>query len=147
MKPFSFVIATLLLALPFLSGAAYAATDVEVYKSPTCGCCKKWVEHLKENGFTVTVHDNPQIMPIKKKQGVPEELQSCHTAIVDGYTIEGHVPASDIKRLLTEKPAVKGLAVGGMPIGSPGMEMGEQKEPYNVISFDEKGKQTTFASH
>lgn len=147
MKHLSLAIAAFLITIGLMLGSAKASSSIEVYKSPTCGCCEKWVEHLKENGFTVTVHNDPQIMPIKKKQGVPEGLQSCHTAIVDGYTIEGHVPATDIKRLLTEKPKAKGLAVGGMPLGSPGMEMDDRKEPYNVILFDEAGKQTIFASH
>jgi hypothetical protein len=121
--------------------------EVTVYKSPTCGCCNKWIEHLKKNGFKVEAHNVKDVKPYKIQNGVTPELSSCHTAIIDGYTIEGHVPASDIKRLLRERPKVDGLAVPGMPIGSPGMEQGNHKEKYNVISFDKKGNKKVFSSH
>ena len=120
--------------------------NVIVYKSPTCGCCKSWVDHMKENGFKVEVHDQYNVNPIKEKLGVARNLQSCHTAKVGGYVIEGHVPASDIKRLLKEKPKVTGLAAPGMPMGSPGME-GPRKDPYDVLTFQRNGKTTVFASH
>lgn len=119
---------------------------VTVYKTPTCGCCKKWVNHLESNGFEVESVDMRDLRMIKSMSGITPELSSCHTAIVDGYTIEGHVPADDIKRLLEERPAVKGLAVPGMPMGSPGME-GPRKDAYDVMAFGEGGKATVFASH
>lgn len=129
----------------FLSAAASAA-DISVYKSPTCGCCSKWVKHLKANGFKVKAYDVQDVNSYKDRYGVPVSLGACHTAKVDGYVIEGHVPAADIKRLLAERPAVKGLAVPGMPAGSPGME-GPHSEPYEVLSFDAKGEAKTFARH
>ena len=107
---------------------------VLVYRNPTCGCCHKWVEHLISNGFDVTVRDAPNLKPIKDALGVPAELASCHTAQVGRYVVEGHVPAAAIKKLLSDKPDGRGLAVPGMPIGSPGMEGGEP-EIYDVILF------------
>ena len=112
-----------------------ALSPITVYKSPTCGCCGAWVDHLKENGFSVEVIEQSDVYPEKRRFGVPEKLYSCHTARIDDYTIEGHVPADDIMRLLAEKPAVAGLAVPGMPHGSPGMETG-RVDSYAVISFD-----------
>ena len=132
------------------------ATDAEVsalpivttYKSPTCGCCSEWVKHMEDAGFVVEAHDVSNLATVKQEQQVPGELQSCHTAIVDGYVIEGHVPAEDINRLLAERPDVAGLAVPGMPIGSPGMEMaGTPAQPFDVISFDAEGSISVFASH
>jgi hypothetical protein len=132
-------------ALWMLSALPAQATEVTVYKSPTCGCCKKWVEHLQANGFSVKAIDTEDLVKYKIANGVPYELGSCHTAIVGGYTIEGHVPASDIKRLLKERPPVRGLAVPGMPIGSPGMEQGAHKERYEVLTFDKQGKTTIYS--
>jgi hypothetical protein len=123
---------------------AEAAPAITVYKSPTCGCCKNWVEHLKEHGFQVTVVDREDLESVKRQQGVPAGLSSCHTAIVDGYTIEGHVPADVILRLLQERPQVAGLAVPGMPVGSPGME-GGTPEPYEVYTFDSTGPKDVYA--
>ena len=123
------------------------ATEITVYKSPTCGCCKEWVKHLQANGFSVKAHDVADITAQKTANGVPAKLASCHTAKVDGYVIEGHVPASDIKRLLKERPAVSGLAVPGMPVGSPGMEQGEHKDRYEVLTFDKQGKTGVFARY
>jgi hypothetical protein len=121
---------------------------VEVFKTPTCGCCSKWVEHLRTNGFTVRTTDLTDLHQIKSSRGIPAELQSCHTAIVGGYVVEGHVPASDVQRLLKEKPAVVGIAVGGMPVGSPGMEFRDLKpQAYNVMSFDKAGKTAVYAKH
>jgi hypothetical protein len=137
-----------LIATAWLFTAASAAADpaqVQVYKSPTCGCCTKWIDHLRENGFEVSATDVPDVRPIKLENGVPQRLASCHTAFVAGYVIEGHVPASDIQRLLREKPRISGLAVPEMPIGSPGME-GPNPERYQVISFGESGSEI-FASH
>ena len=119
-----------------------AAVAVDVFKSPTCGCCSKWVEHMRNAGFTVHVTDVPDadLQKIKQRYGVPEAAKSCHTARVQGFTIEGHVPPSEVRRLLKEKPPVAGLAVAGMPLGSPGMEVsGMKPHPYNVLTFDKRG--------
>ncbi|AFT68741.1 putative metal-binding protein [Alloalcanivorax dieselolei B5] len=122
-----------------LASMAASAASLEVYKSPTCGCCIKWVEHMRENGFDVKVHETHNLQPIKEKAGLRAGLGSCHTAFIDGYTIEGHVPAKEVKRLLEERPEAVGLTVPAMPIGSPGMEMGDRQDPYEVLLFDEKG--------
>ncbi len=121
--------------------------DIVVHRSPTCTCCGKWLAHLKENNFNVKdiVTDDGQAL--KDKHGVTQELASCHTAIVDGYVIEGHVPANDIKTLLKTKPKVVGLAVPGMVNGSPGMEMGDTKDPYKVVSFDHQKQVKEFNSY
>ena len=120
---------------------------VEVFKTPTCGCCSKWVEHMRGNGFTVRTTDLNDLTQIKKSRGVPDQLQSCHTAVVNGYVVEGHVPASDVNRLLKEKPAITGIAVGGMPAGSPGMEFpGTKAQPYDVVAFGKSGTRV-FAKH
>ena len=127
-----------------------AATQpiVTVYKSPTCGCCSGWVEHMEESGFVVEAIDTDDLATVKAETGVPSQLQSCHTAIVDGYVIEGHVPAEDITQLLTERPDVIGLAVPGMPVGSPGMEVDSHDgQPFDVVAFDESGNLEVFASH
>lgn len=102
---------------------------------------------MRDSGFNVHIHNETDLNPLKAKLGVPQTLASCHTAQVSGYVIEGHVPAGDIHRLLTEKPAVKGIAVAGMPTGSPGMEMGNQKEPYNVMTFQETREPEIYAKH
>lgn len=120
--------------------------EVLVYKSPTCGCCKLWAQHLQANGFKVRTIDLVDVTPIKESNGVPPALGSCHTAKVGGYVIEGHVPASDIQRLLKERPKVTGLAVPGMPAGSPGME-GPTRERYEVLTFDKAGRTTVYARH
>lgn len=122
------------------------AADVLVYKSPTCGCCGKWVEHMQQAGFSVEVQETANLVPIKQQMGVPPQLQSCHTAVVGGYLIEGHVPADDIRRLLAERPDIKGLAVPGMPLGSPGME-GPRKDPYAVLAVDKQGGVEVFSRH
>ncbi len=123
------------------------AADIVVYKSPTCGCCKKWVSHLEQNGYTVEVHNQNRnkLSSIKAEMGVPRGLQSCHTAKIGGYLIEGHVPADVIARLLKEKPQIKGLVVPGMPMGSPGME-GPRRDSYDVLALQENGKTSVFAS-
>lgn len=121
---------------------------VEVYKTPTCGCCAIWVEHLRSNGFRVQVTDRDDLTDFKTSRQVPRRVQSCHTAVVSGYVLEGHVPATDVQRLLKERPAVLGLAVPGMPIGSPGMEVaGMKPQPFDVIAFDKQGQMTVFAGH
>jgi len=132
------------------SGAATLASNsdalipIKVYKDPNCGCCKDWVKHLEANGFKVETMDMPDLSPLKQKYGVKQELQACHTAIVGGYVVEGHVPADVIKKMLKEKPAIAGLAVPGMPQGSPGMESAT-KERYNVLTFDRAGRTTVYA--
>lgn len=128
------------------NAASSDATEVVVYKSPTCGCCHKWEDHLRANGFKVTSRPTDDMQTIKKEQGVPSDLSSCHTAVVGGYVVEGHVPAATLQKLLKEKPAVAGIAVPGMPIGSPGME-GHIVEKYDVISYDSSGTRKVFASH
>ncbi|MEG3617023.1 DUF411 domain-containing protein [Magnetovibrio sp. PR-2] len=122
------------------------AAEMVVYKSPTCGCCGAWVDHVRANGFEVEVKEVFDLDPIKASAGVPGEMESCHTAMIDGYVVEGHVPAEDIKRLISEKPDVKGIAVPGMPIGSPGMEQGDYKEPYASVLFGKQGYKI-FAQH
>lgn len=129
-----------------LAGMALAdVTDVMVYKSPTCGCCKKWVEHMRENGFTVKTQDMADVTPYKVRYGVTPELASCHTAVVNGYAIEGHVPAADVKRLLRERPKIAGLSAPGMPASSPGMDTGH--DLYDVLSFDKEGNVAVYAKH
>jgi hypothetical protein len=131
-----------------VAAAPVALPTMTVYKTPTCGCCKNWVEHVQQAGINVEVHDLPDLTEIKNEAGVPADARSCHTAIVDGYTIEGHVPAAAIKRLLQERPAVAGLAVPGMPVGSPGMEVpGQAPDRYDVIAFQRDGSSSVFESH
>ena len=122
-----------------------AVSAMQVYRSPTCGCCGKWVDHVKAAGFSPAVHQIEDVSPVKAKGGVPENLRSCHTALIGGYVIEGHVPADVIEQLLTEKPTIAGLAVPGMPIGSPGMEQGARVDPYEVIAFTKEGKRSVYA--
>jgi hypothetical protein len=128
--------------------AALAAepTPITVYKTPTCGCCTKWADHLRANGFKVTTRDMNDLSEVKSTFGVPERLQSCHTATVNGVVVEGHVPADVLKKFLRERPAnMTGLAVPGMPVGSPGME-GGTPERYDIIAFDRNGKTSVYAS-
>lgn len=119
---------------------------ITVYKDPSCGCCKSWIEHLIKHGYRVDAKDSPNMPEIKHTMGVPSGLTACHTGMVNGYLIEGHVPAADIDRLLAQKPKIAGLAVPGMPMGSPGME-GGRAQHYQVLAFDKSGKTTVFASH
>lgn len=119
---------------------------VSVFKSPTCHCCSNWIEHLRDAGFKVDVHNSNSLTPLRKSAGVPDGFAACHTAFIEGYVIEGHVPAEDIQRLLTQRPKARGLAVPGMPIGSPGMEQGERRDRYDVLLFGE-GQQQVYASH
>jgi hypothetical protein len=121
--------------------------EMTVYRSPTCGCCGKWLEHAKQNGFKINDVISDDMDTIKARFGVPEKLASCHTAIVDGHVIEGHVPAADIQKLLQSKSNIAGIAAPGMPMGSPGMEMGGQQDAYKVVSFDKDGKYEVFAEH
>ena len=130
-------------------GAAAKATPAKphlsVYKSPTCGCCAKWVEYMEANGFTATVTNMPDVTPVKISNGLPPRLGSCHTTLVGGYVIEGHVPVSDVRRLLQEKPAIAGLAAPGMPAGSPGMDV-PNSPPYDIIAFDKTGRTSVYST-
>ena len=117
---------------------------IQVYKTPQCGCCKAWVEHLQQNGFAVEVMDMPDLASVKTKYGVKPEMQACHTAVVGNYVVEGHVPADVIMKMVNDKPAIAGIAVPGMPMGSPGME-GPTKEKYDVLTFDRAGRTTVYA--
>jgi len=135
--------------LPVGSVAAADTETVTVYKTPFCGCCSAWVEHLRNKGLTVESRDVSQreLMALKQQHGVSRDLASCHTALVDGYVIEGHVPATDVHRLLDERPEADGLAVPGMPVGSPGMEQGARSEPYEVVVFAEGAESGVFARY
>lgn len=130
-----------LLGTPVLASAA--APVIDVYKSATCGCCGAWVKHLQENGFTVKAHDVADTSVYREKFGMPQALGSCHTAMVDGYVIEGHVPAREIKQLLAQRPKAKGLAVPAMPLGSPGME-GPRSDPYDVLLVQADGRHAVY---
>ena len=151
MKSFALV-ASALITVAVVAGvhAQRPATPaMEVYKSPTCGCCSKWVEHVRQAGFTVKVTDlaDAALDAFKTKHAIPRTAQSCHSALVGGYVVEGHVPASEIVRLLKDKPAVAGIAVAGMPMGSPGMEVPSgQTQTYNVITFDKQGVTKVFST-
>jgi hypothetical protein len=139
------VLLTLCAALTPLSAAA--KPSMIVYKTPTCGCCGKWVEHMRANGFDVKVNEVQSTAEYRKKYGVPERMASCHTGVVNGYTVEGHVPAADVQKLLKQRPKARGIAVPGMPIGSPGMEQGPGRQAYSVILFDDQGNLTQFTSY
>jgi len=144
-------VTALVASLALVDGSLLAqrqAPTVRVYKSPTCGCCASWVKHLEQHGFMTAVTETEDVAAVKAKHNVPARVQSCHTALVDGYVLEGHVPAADVQRLLKERPSVAGLAVPGMPIGSPGMEVANMKpQAYDVVSFDRQGQLKVFASH
>ena len=156
MKPWTRLIPALFLLTACGTGEAGQVEDqsaftvsqdmptIMVYKTPSCGCCNGWVEHLREAGFAVETRDVRDLMSVKLDAGVPTAMSSCHTAIVDGYVVEGHVPAEHVARLIEERPAVAGIAVPGMPIGSPGME-GPNPEPYQVLAFGLDGSATVFA--
>ena len=139
---FSFFVAAVLTGGFVLMNESLKAAEpaMTVYKTKTCGCCGKWVEHLRTNGFTVNVKEVESMDETHRQFGVPDKLVSCHTGIIAGYAVEGHVPAAEVRRMLKEKPKAKGLAVPGMPMGSPGMEQGPRKDTYFVLLFDEKGE-------
>lgn len=145
---FSGVAVLLLIVAGFFVVRATDAQDapaITVYKSPTCGCCTKWSDHLSENDFDVTNVDTSDVNNVKATHGVPKDLVSCHTAVVDGYVVEGHVPADVVQKMLDEKPDIVGLAVPGMPMGSPGME-GSRVDNYDIIAFKEDGTRSVYAS-
>jgi hypothetical protein len=125
------------------TAATTAAPVIDVYKSASCGCCGAWVEHLQKNGFTVRAHDVANPSDYRAKHGIPDALGSCHTGVVQGYALEGHVPATDIRRLLKARPKATGLAVPAMPLGSPGMEA-HRKDPYDVILVQADGKHSVY---
>lgn len=127
--------------------AATKLPKMTVYKTPTCGCCNAWISHVIEAGFEVQAVEVLNTTLIAVEYGVPSRLRSCHTAIIGEYAVEGHVPAGEIKRLLAERPSVAGLAVAGMPIGSPGMEVGDRRDPYQVIAFNRNGQGSVFATY
>lgn len=127
--------------------AAGAAQSIHVYKSPTCGCCTAWVDHLKSNGFDVEATETNDMNRVKIDAGLTRNLASCHTAFVGDYVIEGHVPADDIRRLIANAPKAKGLTVPGMPAGSPGMEMGSRKDHYEVLMFNDQGQTKVFSEY
>jgi hypothetical protein len=143
----------LLLSLMALGVTPAAAADppssIEVWKSATCKCCGAWVKHLEANGFAVTVNDAEPgaLAALKRQAGIGDKLAACHTAKIDGYVVEGHVPGSDIKRLVAERPEAIGLTVPGMPVGSPGMEQGAEFEPYDVLLIKKDGATEVFAKH
>lgn len=143
------VVATFSLAPRALTAGApdrpTAAREITVYRSASCGCCKKWEDHLRTNGFTIKDVVQDDLSDVKAESGVTGKLASCHTALVGGYVIEGHVPAADIQRLLTEKPKIVGLTAPGMPGAAPGMDT--SKDPYEVLAFDAKGNTTVWAKH
>ena len=138
---------SLLLALMagVVSFSALAAEQMTVYKSQYCGCCKAWVKHLEGNGFEVKVIETEQLQPIKEEYGITPKLASCHTGVVNGYVVEGHVPAVDVHKLLQEKPAIHGLTAPGMPQSAPGM--GTPGQPYEVLSIDNEGSTKTWSSY
>jgi hypothetical protein len=141
------VVLTLMVPTAF---AQRALSDVEVWKSPTCGCCNDWILHLQQNGFKVSVNEVRSTAPVRAQLGMPSQYGSCHTAKIGGYLVEGHVPARDIKRLLSERPQAVGLAVPGMPVGSPGMDApvyGGRRDPYDVLLVSRDGTASVFNSH
>jgi hypothetical protein len=149
----TFALGAALFALTLTTGAAAPSVDpapertkITVYKDPGCRCCKNWIEHLIKHGYGVDAKDTPAMAEVKRTLGVPDALTSCHTAVVNGYLIEGHVPAADIARLLKQRPKIAGLAVPGMPMGAPGME-GPTSQHYQVLSFDKSGKTKIFATY
>jgi hypothetical protein len=124
-----------------------AAPTLTVYKNASCGCCGKWVEHMQQHGFELTVHEVDNMSPVKERVGLPYGMGSCHTTEVGGYFVEGHVPAAEVARLLKERPKAKGLTVPGMPIGSPGMEQGDKQQPYDVLLVNEDGSTSVYAHY
>jgi hypothetical protein len=135
-------------ALPAAACSARAkAATITVYKSPYCGCCTGWVEHLRATGFEPVVQDVDDLGPLAAKLGIPKQARSCHTGVIAGYFVEGHVPSTDIRKLLNQRPSARGIAVPGMPIGSPGMEQEERRDPYDTLLIGTDGQSRIFTSH
>jgi hypothetical protein len=132
-------------ALPVLAQAALP--EVQVYKSPTCGCCGAWVEHMRKAGFAVKVNEVTDTSAARKRFGMPDRFASCHTATVSGYVLEGHVPASEVKRMLAAKPKAVGLAVPSMPPSAPGMDVPGRNDPYQVLLVDASGQYSVYANY
>ena len=143
---FQFILMAIFIVTVTAIHAEQKSLEITVYKSPTCGCCNAWIAHLEKNGFKVTAQNRNDMPMIKGAIGVNSQFQSCHTAVVDGYFIEGHVSANDIKRLLRDKPNAAGLSVPGMPMGSPGME-GPRKDPYTVLLINKDGSTKEYSKH
>ena len=143
------VLAGLCLAIPAMPGTAWPASfpPVKAYRNSGCGCCEKWAQLMQAAGFAITMEDDESLATRKSKLGVPEDLTGCHTALIGDYVIEGHVPPDDIMAFLIEKPQALGLAVPGMPMGSPGMEMGGMKDAFEVVQFGKDGTRKVFARH
>jgi hypothetical protein len=142
------IVASLAAAIT-VHASGLAAQTLDVWKTASCGCCSAWIAHIEQNGFSAKARDVAagQLARLKAEAGLPPELQSCHTARIDGYVIEGHVPAADIRRLLSERPDAVGLTVPGMPVGAPGMEAGDEKEPYEVLLVRRDGSTEVFSRH
>lgn len=140
-------IALALSALISLVAVPAVAADVEVAKTPGCGCCEAWADHLRADGFDVSVRETDALDRLHRLAGVPEGLDGCHIAQVEGYVVSGHVPAADVRRLLTERPDAVGLSVPGMPVGSPGMEIGESRDAFDVLLIRRDGETEVFASY
>ena len=136
-------IKTLIISLSLFASSAFAV-EMTLYKSPTCGCCKAWAKHIEKAGFDVKVIEQDNNSQLRKENGITSDLTSCHTATIEGYVIEGHVPVADIQRLLEEKPAITGLAVPGMPASSPGMDVPNNTTPYQVIAFSKNGSKSVY---
>ena len=127
--------------------ALAAGSAMQVFKDPDCGCCAEWVKHLQSAGFTVNVTHVADTAAIRRRLGMPDQYGACHTATIDGYVIEGHVPAADVRRLLRERPLAAGLSVAGMPAGAPGMEVGNRVDAYDVVLVDRAGRGSVFSHH
>lgn len=135
-------------ALTATAARAAPARALTVYKTPTCGCCGGWVAHMRRNGFAATVIEQADLTPVRRRLGVPDAVASCHTAVIDGYALEGHVPATDVLRLLAERPQAAGLAVPGMPLGSPGMEVPDgTRDAFDTLLILRDGRTRVFARH
>lgn len=130
----------ILLALVLLTTLSFAKDEMTVYKSASCSCCGKWIDHMKENGYKVNTIIKEDMSSVKNKLGVPQKLSSCHTAVINGYIVEGHVPSDVVDRMLKEKRNITGISSPGMPIGSPGMEQGNIKQPNTIVAFDKNNK-------
>lgn len=142
------VLGMVLVAVPVAACAKKAeAATLTVYRSPYCGCCRDWVRHIQRNGFGITEREMEDVTPVARKLGVPDGLRSCHTAEIGGYFVEGHVPPSNIKKLLRDRPNALGIAVPGMPLGSPGMDQGNQRQPFDSLLVARTGKASVFARH